>query len=92
MNLFANRVVNDDPLTGAEVRLLSYGIYLMHGGDPAKFDDLTDDDIIAIYITNDVLERLRLERVAKMGKGALGGDDGRWRRCRSKNRGNAYIG
>ena len=72
MNLFANRVVNDDPLTGAEVRLLSCGIYLMHGGDPAKFDDLTDDDIIAIYITNDILERLRLERVAKMVKGALG--------------------
>ena len=72
MNLFANRVVNADPLTGAEVRLLSYGIYLMHGGDPAKFDDLTDDDIIAIYITNDILERLRLERVAKMVKGALG--------------------
>lgn len=71
MNVFANRVVNDDPLTGAEIGMIAYGLYLMHGGDPDKFQDLTEDDIMAIYVTNDILDRLRLTRVAKLVKESL---------------------
>ena len=71
MNVFANRVVNDDPLTGAEIHMMAYGLYLMHGGDPEKFQDLTVDDIMAIYVVNDILDRLRLARVAKLVKESL---------------------
>lgn len=51
---------------------LAYGIYLMHGGNPDNFADMTEDDILTIYVTNDILEKQRMNRVIELIKDMMG--------------------
>ena len=38
-------------MTSEAVQIAAYGIYLMHGGKPQDFEDLTPDDLQVIFTT-----------------------------------------
>lgn len=62
VHLFEDAILRDN-MSSDMVLLYAYGRYLLHGGDPEKFLDLTPDDIQIMYITDVLSQRKNTQDV-----------------------------
>jgi hypothetical protein len=50
VNVLFQAIIRNEDLSEEETMMYVYGLYLMHGGSPEKFDDLTMTDIQLMYV------------------------------------------
>ena len=55
------------------VEIAAYGIYLMHGGDPKRFDDMSVEDVQTLFTTYTAMQSAHnaelLEGIARIFRG-----------------------
>lgn len=56
VRLLENAVLRDE-MSSDTILVYTYGRYLLHGGDPEKFLDLTMDDIQIMYISDALYQK-----------------------------------